>query len=87
MTNERFLELVSECFAALEDNAVSLHGEKKPLHVLDTPLTGFAAAEDPIFEQFRDPEIIGPEFRLPTDYMPGAKSVVAFFFPFTAREA
>ena len=83
MTNERFLELVSECFAALEDNAVSLPGEKKPLQVLDTPLTGFAAAEDPIFEQFRDPEIIGPEFRLPTDYMSGAKSVVAFFFPFT----
>lgn len=83
MTNERFPELVSECFATLEDNAVSLPGKKKPLQVLDTPLTGFAAAEDPIFEQFRDPEIIGPEFRLPTDYMPEAKSVVAFFFPFT----
>lgn len=85
MTNERFLELVEDSFCALKDNCVSLPREKAAVPVLDAPLTGFAAADDPIFEQFRDPEIIGPEFRLPADYMPGAKSVVAFFFPFTEQ--
>lgn len=83
MTNERFLEIVAECYASIEGNFVSLEGENAPIPVLEMPLTGFAAADDPIFEQFRDPEIIGEEFRLPNDYMPEAKSVVGFFFPFT----
>ena len=55
MTNERFLELVEDSFCALKDNCVSLPREKAAVPVLDAPLTGFAAADDPIFEQFRDP--------------------------------
>lgn len=83
MTNERFLELAAESFAALENNHVTLDGEGVTLQVLDMPLIGFAAADDPLFEEFRDPEVIGPEFRMPGEYMPGAKSVAGFFFPFT----
>ena len=50
----------------------------------DAPLVGCAAAEDPIFSQFQsDPAIIGPMFRLPEQWLPGAKSVISFFMPFT----
>ena len=83
MTEERFLKLVAESFSALKNNCVTLPGEEVTLQVLDEPLTGFAAADDSLFEEYRDPEVIGPEFRMPTDYMPGAKSVAGFFFPFT----
>ena len=83
MTNERFLELVNESFSAIKNNCVTLPEEGVTLQVLDAPLTGFAAADDPLFEAYRDPEAIGPEFRTPREYMPGAKSVVGFFFPFT----
>jgi epoxyqueuosine reductase QueG len=83
MTNERFLELVKESFEALENNCVTLSGEDVTLQVLEAPLTGFAAADDPLFEQYRDPEVIGPEFRTPAGFLPEAKSVVGFFFPFT----
>ena len=83
MTEKRFLKLVAESFSAVKNNCVTLPSENVTLQVLDEPLTGFAAADDPLFEKYRDPEVIGPEFRIPLDYMPGAKSVVGFFFPFT----
>lgn len=83
MTNERFLELVKESFEALENNCVALSDEDTALQVLDAPLIGFAAADDPLFEQYRDPEAIGPEFRTPAGFMTEARSVVGLFFPFT----
>ena len=83
MTNERFLELVSESFSAIKNNCVTLPEEGVTLQVLDAPLVGFASASDPLFSEYKDPEIIGPEFRTPAEYMPGAKAVAGFFFPFT----
>ncbi|HVJ50210.1 epoxyqueuosine reductase [Desulfitobacterium sp.] len=44
------------------------------------PLIGFASAHDPLFTQMK--EIIGPHHLLPTDLLPTAKTVVAFFLPF-----
>lgn len=62
---------------ALNSNAVGM-----PYY--EVPLMGCAAAEDPIFAQFQnDPVIIGPMFRLPEQWLPGAKSVISFFLPFT----
>ena len=50
----------------------------------EAPLLGCASTEDPIFLQFHnDPVIIGPMFRLPEQWLPGAKSVISFFLPFT----
>lgn len=50
----------------------------------DAPLVGCADGNDPIFRQFReDPKIIGPELRLPEQWLPGARSVVSFFLPYT----
>jgi len=44
------------------------------------PLVGFADAADPRFLQLR--EIAEPTHLLPTDLLPGARSVVSFFLPF-----
>jgi len=44
------------------------------------PLVGFAGAADPRFPQLR--ELVGPAHLLPTDLLPTARSVVAFFLPF-----
>jgi len=82
MTNERFLALVSESFAGIEGNSVPIPGMSGAVPILEAPLVGFAAADDPLFELYRDPEVIGPEFRTPLDYMPEAKSVAGLFFPF-----
>ena len=44
------------------------------------PLVGFADVADPRFAQLR--EIVEPTHWLPSDLLPGARSVVAFFLPF-----
>ncbi|NHM26418.1 epoxyqueuosine reductase [Desulfofundulus sp. TPOSR] len=46
-----------------------------------TPLVGFARAGDPGFAKLK--EVVGSGHLLPQDLLPGARSVVAFFLPFT----
>lgn len=50
----------------------------------DAPLIGIAAADDPLFEQFKAPHIVGPHLVTPTQWLEGAKSVVSFFVPYSA---
>lgn len=45
------------------------------------PLTGFAGADDPLFGELK--QVVGPGHLLPADILPGAKSVAAFFIPFS----
>lgn len=45
-----------------------------------TPLVGFATAEDPRFLELR--KVADPGHWLPSDLLPGARSVVSFFLPF-----
>ncbi|MDR1193233.1 MAG: epoxyqueuosine reductase, partial [Peptococcaceae bacterium] len=49
------------------------------------PLVGFAEADDPLFERFRDQAVIGPHYLTPTEWLPGAKTVISFFTPYTAE--
>lgn len=51
----------------------------------DDALVGVAAADDDGFEALRRPEAVGPHFRGPGEWLPGAKSVIAFFLPFSDR--
>ena len=51
--------------------------------LLNAPLVGFAAADDPLFARLK--EIVGPEHVHPTDILPEAKTVVAFFIPFAKK--
>ena len=54
--------------------------------LFDTPLVGCAAADDPLFERMQaDESILGPTLRLPTDWLPEAKSVISIFYPFSRR--
>jgi len=47
------------------------------------PLVGFASAEDLRFEQFK--EIIRSSHATPLELLPGAKTVVAYFVPFSEK--
>lgn len=51
--------------------------------IFEDPIFGFAAADDPYFRRLQQPEAVGPHFRLPTDWLPEAKTVISFFLPFT----
>ncbi|MCL6635907.1 MAG: epoxyqueuosine reductase, partial [Peptococcaceae bacterium] len=47
------------------------------------PLVGFARADDPLFKELK--KAVGPDHFLPSDILPGAAAVVAFFVPFTGE--
>lgn len=50
--------------------------------VYRSPIIGFADAQDAMFSTLR--EVCGPQHLLPSDLLPGARGVIAFFLPFTA---
>ena len=45
------------------------------------PIVGFAAADNPLFDQFK--EVVRPTHAAPGELLPGAKSVIAYFIPFS----
>lgn len=85
LTNDAFIKLTEELFAETERNTVNLPSEGTEVRILEKPLIGFAAADDPLFRSLRAPEAVGEGFRMPEDYLSGAKTVVAFFFPFSGE--
>ncbi len=55
------------------------------LTLYDAPIFAVAAADDPLFLALRAPDAVHPDYPLPGDWVMGAKSVLSFFVPFTAR--
>ncbi|GAB6153925.1 epoxyqueuosine reductase [Desulfosporosinus burensis] len=55
--------------------------QAKTLTQYRKPLIGFASVHDPLFNQMK--EIIGPHHLHPTELLPDAQTVIAFFLPFT----
>lgn len=55
------------------------------LSFYDLPIMGVARANDPFFLRLQEPQAIGPHFLLPKQWLPSAKTVISFFFPFTRR--
>ncbi len=47
----------------------------------DVPLLGFAAADDPLFEQLKT--AVSPTHAVPKDLLENAGTVVSFFLPFS----
>ena len=53
------------------------------MRIFDQPLFAVGDAQDPLFQKLQEPQAVGPHMRLPQDWLPGARSVVSFFLPFT----
>lgn len=81
-TKESFANLCGALFEQCPGNRVDIPGTGM-IELFDRPLIGFAAADDALFMRYKKEEIIGPEFMSPEEWLPGAKTVAAFFFPFT----
>lgn len=79
---ENFANACKELFAQCPGNQIEIPGAG-PIALFDMPLIGFASADDPLFEKYKENEIIGSVFLSPEEWIPGAKTVAAFFFPFS----
>jgi epoxyqueuosine reductase QueG len=51
--------------------------------IWDAPLVGIAAAHDALWERLKSPGVIGPIHRSPGEWLPGARSVIVYFLPYT----
>ena len=80
---EIFINVCKELFERCPGNQVEVSGIGS-IELFDHPIIGFATAADKLFERYKENEVIGTMFLSPKEWLAGAKTVVAFFFPFSA---
>ncbi len=81
MNRQETIDLIRQLWLDLDNNSVRLGDEDVP--AMGEPLIGFASADDPLFELYKEPGVIGPDWLSPKEWMPEGKTVVALFFPFS----
>lgn len=53
------------------------------VRIFDAPLIGYSSADDPMYAEMQRPEVVGKDFVLPAGWLPSAKSIISYFFPFS----
>lgn len=80
---------LNEFVLTSKDNYISAQQALTPdmegLRIYDEPLIGIASATDPLFMKMQEPQAIGPHFKTPDKWLPGAKSVISIFMPYSER--
>lgn len=71
-------QIISFC-----QNPQNLLPDDKSTPIFDPPLVAFASAGDPLFEKLKEPEVVGPHYKLPCDWLPEARTVISYFLPFS----
>lgn len=70
-------------------NYISMRAALSPssagLKLFDEPLVAVADASDPLFAELQKPGAVGPQMRLPFDWLASAQSVVSYFLPMSER--
>lgn len=75
--------LYEECPGNTVSEAQALCPEVMGEKLFEAPLLGIGSAEDALFTEYKKPEVVGPWFLTPTEWMESARTVVSLFFPFT----
>ncbi len=85
---EKLIKDMTEIFRKCDGNVVAedvaLEG-CAGLVMFGEPIFGVSSPDDEIYQKFMEKEVIGPNFKQPVEWLPGAKSVISFFLPFTER--
>ena len=82
--------LISELFriyTSCPGNVLTVEAAISPelagISFYEEPLVGFAAADDPLFDTYQLPDVIGPWHKKPKEWLPEAATVISMFLPFT----
>ncbi len=51
--------------------------------IYDNPVVAIAAADDPLFDELNKPDVVSSIHMTPKEWLPGAKSVISYFLPFS----
>jgi len=55
------------------------------MRIYDSPVLAIGSATDTLFDKLKQPDVVHPEYMLPSDWLPGAQRVISFFAPFTEQ--
>ena len=80
MEKQKLINLGAAMVHADERNRAAVGG--KTVELFEAPIFGFGSSQDALFAQFKQPDVIGPHFRMPEEWLPSARTVVSFFLPF-----
>lgn len=81
--HRRISELLKASGGNVAPSDPGLYLEAAGARIFDEPLMAVALASDGLFEALKKRGVIGPHHMGPEEWLPGAKSVVSFFFPFS----
>ena len=81
--SDAFYDRLKRICSTLPGNRVHLAAGNRDITIFETPLMGVSGPDDPIYDVFKKPEVIGASWMSPKEWLPAARSVVSFFFPFT----
>jgi epoxyqueuosine reductase QueG len=85
VSNMTAMELEKRISDYLSESPENYVPELGNLEIFSAPLVAFASATDSIFTTYKDPNVIGPQHLSPTEWLPGARTVIAYFLPFSER--
>jgi len=89
MTRDDIIKKATEFTQNSPANYVSKEAALKPdyegIKMFDEPIFGFGAAGDDIFTQLKSDDVISSEYLTPAEWLPGAKTIISFFLPYTEK--
>ena len=62
---------------------IALHPRCVGMKIFEAPIFAFGSADDDLYVRFKSLHIIGSHFMSPAEWLPGAKTVISFFLPYT----
>lgn len=88
MKNKELVDKIVDFVANSRDNHISdedaIYPELAGMKIYEEPVVGFAHADDELFtDEFKKKGVIHPEYQTPPEWLPGARTVISFFLPFT----
>jgi epoxyqueuosine reductase len=78
-------EILNEKIAYFIANSHLNFVDKMDIQIYNQPLLGVAEASDLLWEELKQPEVIGSNHLTPQEWLPEAKSVISYFLPFTEQ--
>lgn len=89
MNREELIESAARYVAESPENLIqkeyAISQDLIGMRMYAEPLFAFGSADDPLFEELKTPEAMGPFHLSPTEWLPGAKTVISVFLPFTSE--
>lgn len=83
VVKQKIEQLFAECRGNIVEKSYALSPEVIGLSMYEAPLVGIGSAKDPLFELYKEENVIGPWHMTPEEWLPESAAVISLFFPFS----